>query len=478
MMLLMKLMTAHAILRGNKYQNQMVQSNISTDTSVAVTYPNTSLFTVGVPVQGVNQYNKNAGKGGWGGQCTCADGQVYQVGDNGDSCATLACEGGIRGACNRHGGDWSGAAVTCAPPTQQNAFIEQAGTGGWGGTCTCPDGQEYQVGDHWAACANLACVNGQSGTCNRHESPAWAGKGVVCVPQELLPPPPPKVPVQGANVYNKNAGKGGWGGQCTCADGQVYQVGDNGDSCATLACEGGVRGSCKRHDGPWSGAAATCAPPLENSYIEEADTGGWGGTCTCPDGQTYEVGDHWAACANLACVNGASGTCNRHESPAWAGKGVVCAPEHLLPPPPANTSMPPMEGPPPAMPPVEMPPLEMPPMEGPPGGPPMEGPPGAPPAQVCAEEKKDDAGRCPCPGGCVVDPLPKALANGIVACPSRCYVEVCDSAYYYDAAPVIEKLMQLEAPRVEQLEAKGLDMTEEEFSEYKELVAADGAKLY
>ena len=23
---------------------------------------------------------------------------------------------------------------------------------------------------------------------------------------------------------NKNAGKGGWGGQCTCADGQVYQV--------------------------------------------------------------------------------------------------------------------------------------------------------------------------------------------------------------------------------------------------------------
>ena len=33
-----------------------------------------------------------------------------------------------------------------------------------------------------------------------------------------------QVPVQGANVYNKNAGKGGWGGQCTCADGQVYQV--------------------------------------------------------------------------------------------------------------------------------------------------------------------------------------------------------------------------------------------------------------
>merc|ERR1719440_831243 len=118
-----------------------------------------------------------------------------------------------------------------------------------------------------------------------------------------------------------------------------------------------------------------------------------------------------------------------------------------------------------------MPPLEMPPM----GGPPMEGPPGAAPAapQVCAEEKKDDAGRCPCPTGCVVDPLPKAIANGIVACPSRCYVAPCSAgdAYYYDAAPVIEKLVQV-GSRLAQLEAKGLDMTEAEFGEYKSLVRA------
>jgi len=477
-MLLMKLMTAHAILRGNFHQLPRtimdVQPDTSADTSVPVHYPNQSLVTVGVPVQGANNYNKNAGKGGWGGQCTCADGQVYQVGDNGDSCATLACEGGIRGACNKHGGEWSGAAVTCAPPMTTNSFIEQAGTGGWGGECTCPDGSKYQVGDHWAACANLACVNGVSGHCNRHGG-EWSGKGVICVPQELLPPPEPLVPVDGANVYTKDAGKGGWGGQCTCADGQVYQVGDNGDSCATLACEGGIRGSCNKHNGEWSGASVTCAQPLQNSFIEDAGTGGWGGECTCPDGSTYQVGDHWAACANLACVNGVSGTCNRNGGP-WSGKGVVCAPQHLLAQPtspPMNTSMPPMEsGPPMDMPPVGMPPMEMPPMEsGPPGGPPM--------AMECPPDQKDDAGRCPCPTGCVVDPLPKAIANGIVACPSRCYVAPCSAgdAYYYDAAPVIEKLVQV-GSRLAQLEAKGLDMTEAEFGEYKSLVRADTTKLF
>jgi len=334
-MLLMKLMTAHAILRGNFHQLPRtimdVQPDTSADTSVPVHYPNQSLVTVGVPVQGANNYNKNAGKGGWGGQCTCADGQVYQVGDNGDSCATLACEGGIRGACNKHGGEWSGAAVTCAPPMTTNSFIEQAGTGGWGGECTCPDGSKYQVGDHWAACANLACVNGVSGTCNRNGGP-WSGKGVVCAPQHLLAQP--------------------------------------------------------------------TSPPM-------------------------------------------------------------------------NTSMPPMEsGPPMDMPPVGMPPMEMPPMEsGPPGGPPM--------AMECPPDQKDDAGRCPCPTGCVVDPLPKAIANGIVACPSRCYVAPCSAgdAYYYDAAPVIEKLVQV-GSRLAQLEAKGLDMTEAEFGEYKSLVRADTTKLF
>ena len=45
-------------------------------------------------------------------------------------------------------------------------------------------------------------------------------------------------------VIENSPGVGGWGGSCTCPDGQVYQVGDLKDDCGTLACEGGVSGTC------------------------------------------------------------------------------------------------------------------------------------------------------------------------------------------------------------------------------------------
>jgi hypothetical protein len=51
--------------------------------------------------------------GGWGGECTCPDGQKYYVGDNSDSCRSLACVGGKSGTCNRKGGKWSYRKVTC-----------------------------------------------------------------------------------------------------------------------------------------------------------------------------------------------------------------------------------------------------------------------------------------------------------------------------------------------------------------------------
>ena len=35
-------------------------------------------------------------------------------------------------------------------------------------------------------------------------------------------------------------GVGEGGGSCTCPDGSVYQVGDNGDGCGSLACVGGA----------------------------------------------------------------------------------------------------------------------------------------------------------------------------------------------------------------------------------------------
>lgn len=60
-----------------------------------------------------NNFVTDAGTGGHGGSCTCPNGEVYQVGDNGDNCATLACINGVSGTCNAEGGDWSGNKVTC-----------------------------------------------------------------------------------------------------------------------------------------------------------------------------------------------------------------------------------------------------------------------------------------------------------------------------------------------------------------------------
>jgi hypothetical protein len=70
--------------------------------------------------------------------------------------------------------------------------------------------------------------------------------------------PPPTKPV--ANVVQRSApGVGGWGGQCTCPDGQVYEVGDNYDSCRSLACVGGESGACKRRWHPTgSNTKVTC----------------------------------------------------------------------------------------------------------------------------------------------------------------------------------------------------------------------------
>lgn len=64
--------------------------------------------------QSANIVEENSpGIGSWGGSCTCPDGSVYQVGDNLDHCNSLACVGGVSGACTRGSGPWSRRKVTC-----------------------------------------------------------------------------------------------------------------------------------------------------------------------------------------------------------------------------------------------------------------------------------------------------------------------------------------------------------------------------
>ena len=191
------------------------------------------------------------------------------------------------------------------PPPNGCTYNERqmgvSGVGGWGGTCTCPDGTVYQVGDTGPCTArcddaiscdtsaqstSLACYgDGVQGTCNtyaggnRNGNENGATVAVTCgtcaFPPPMPPwPPPPSPPLASpppctAETDYVNAGVGGWGGTCTCPDGQVYQVGDTG-GCNSIACYGGISGTCSRTpaaDFPnWRGSGmsvtcATCAAP-------------------------------------------------------------------------------------------------------------------------------------------------------------------------------------------------------------------------
>merc|ERR1712122_163703 len=66
---------------------------------------------------------------------------------------------------------------------------------------------------------------------------------------------------------------GAWGGTCTCPDGMVYEVGDNHDSCGSLACEGGVAGECKQAPGTWSGRKVTCATGMQQWSLAQSIIG-------------------------------------------------------------------------------------------------------------------------------------------------------------------------------------------------------------
>jgi len=71
------------------------------------------------------------------------------------------------------------------------------------------------------------------------------------------------------NKVIENARVGGWGGSCTCPNGEVYQVGDNVDYCRSLACVGGTSGHCNKKFGPWSRRKVICGGAAANAVEDE-----------------------------------------------------------------------------------------------------------------------------------------------------------------------------------------------------------------
>ena len=209
---------------------------------------------------------------------------------------------------------------------------------------------------------------------------------------------PPLHPEQGNEIrygldWEMGVPLGVWGGTCTCPDGRVYTAADRGNACrawttpgtvhdaGNFNCFGGVEGPCQQEQGRWAFREVHCAPeqprPPSDNVVTEGDTeavGTWGGTCTCPDGQMYLVGDRKDKCGSLACIGGVSGLCNHYAS-SWAHRSVRCAAAVLVPPPPSSSPLPP----PPPSPPSNQPPLPPRRLPAPPPSPPPPSPSPPPP---------------------------------------------------------------------------------------------------
>ena len=165
---------------------------------------------------------------------------------------------------------------TCAKGRENIETVNAPGIGGFGGTCTCPDGSEYEVGDMNDDCATLACFGGTPGKCNRYKDGGSHTK-VECNVCKECEGPFENVVYNGKAEYLADGGKPGadgneydvgqWGGSCTCPDGAVYQVGDRNNDCQSLACVGGAAGQCVKAPGKWSNRSVTCSPCPTKPYV-------------------------------------------------------------------------------------------------------------------------------------------------------------------------------------------------------------------
>lgn len=203
-------------------------------------------------------------------------------------------------------------------------------TAGAFGRCACRFKRSCTTENHhtkWCYINDMAdcpdSVQGSTKTVKRLHNLPWSE--AACEAGDLV-------------IENSARDIGGFGGSCTCPDGSVFQVGDNHNNCGSLACIGGESGKCIRRHGEWSGRKVTCAGTNPNKGFEinkveenKDGVGGFGGSCTCPDGSVFQVGDNFDDCGSLACVGGVSGKCNKQNDRAWSKRKVTCGAAKPIP---------------------------------------------------------------------------------------------------------------------------------------------------
>jgi len=149
----------------------------------------------------------------------------------------------------------------------------------------------------------------------------------------------------GPRVYNTAWGPPGCWAQST--DGKAHYLQFN-EGAGTGKCNAGFA-QCICHKSELAATAAPTTAPTDEPKPSDAPTeppidvynivehnapnvGSWGGSCTCPDGTIYQVGDNMDACRSLACVGGVSGKCGpwAHDGKDWLNSGaftkVTCMP--------------------------------------------------------------------------------------------------------------------------------------------------------
>ena len=129
-----------------------------------------------------------------------------------------------------------------------NAYWFEAGGGEWGGTCTCPDGQQYPVSDNGDYCASLACSGGTSGACTKARGPwshhtahcAWKGHGV---PVLTVYDASTDVVLQTFQPSTGGATEFGWHGEvCTDSTLICFGIGELAQGCSTTDPQAWTRG--------------------------------------------------------------------------------------------------------------------------------------------------------------------------------------------------------------------------------------------
>ena len=66
---------------------------------------------------------------------------------------------------------------------------------------------------------------------------------------------------------------------------------------------------------------------IQNIYESDSSLGEYGGACTCPNGETYQVAAYENDCTKLACNGGtfSSAKCEKSKGD-WSNKKVTCSP--------------------------------------------------------------------------------------------------------------------------------------------------------